>query len=62
MATMTATAARNNIRKLWNMAATEPVTIVRAGKPIAVVVSPEEYARLTGQVSPRQGGLAKSEQ
>jgi len=59
MVTINATDARNNIKKLWTTAAIEPVTIESAGKPIAVVLSPEEYASLKGQRKPRQGGFAK---
>ena len=59
MVIINATTARNNIGKLWNAAAIEPVTIQSAGKPIAVVLSPDEYAKLTGQLKPRQGGFAK---
>jgi len=59
MVTMTATAARNNIKKLWTTAATEPVTIETAGKPIAVVISPDEYTRLKSRAKPRKLGFAK---
>jgi len=60
MVKMTASSARNNIKKLWNMAAQEPVTVESAGKPVAVVMSPEEYERLTGcATKPRQGDFAK---
>lgn len=47
MVRMTATEARNNIGKLWDTAAVEPVQVEAAGKPLAVVVSPEQYALLT---------------
>jgi prevent-host-death family protein len=59
MVTMNATTARNNIKKLWTTAASEPVTIESAGKPIAVVLSPEEYERLKGEPKPRKLGFAK---
>lgn len=59
MVTMNATEARNNIKKLWTTAASEAVTIESAGKPIAVVLSPDEYARLKGELKPRKGGFAK---
>jgi prevent-host-death family protein len=56
---MNATTARNNIKKLWNAAAQEPVTIESAGKPIAVVLSPQEYARLKQSGKKRKLGFAK---
>jgi prevent-host-death family protein len=56
MVTMNATDARNNIGTLWDTAAREPVTIESAGKPIAVVLSPEEYKNLTRKRKPRQAG------
>ena len=59
MVTMNATDARNNIGKLWDAASREPVTIESAGKPIAVVLSPEEYDRLTSNRMPRRAGFAK---
>ncbi|MCW3062042.1 MAG: Antitoxin Phd YefM, type toxin-antitoxin system [Capsulimonas sp.] len=56
MVTINATEARNNIGQLWDTASREPVTVESAGKPIAVVLSPEEYRRLTRQRKPRQSG------
>ena len=49
MVDITATQARNNIGKLWTMARSEPVTIESAGKPIAVVIGPEEYAKMNSR-------------
>lgn len=46
MLTMTASEAHNNINKLWDAAATEPVLVEAVGKPVAVVMSPEQYDRL----------------
>jgi prevent-host-death family protein len=59
MIKMNATEARNNIGKLWDAAAEEPVTIESAGKPIAVVLSPDTYGRLTAQRAPRQAGCGR---
>ena len=59
MVTISATDARNNIGKLWETASREAVTVASAGKPIAVVISPEEYAKLTGQQSRIVAGFAK---
>jgi len=47
MVTVTATEARNNIGKLWKKAAAEPVMVEAAGKPLVVVISAEEYEKLT---------------
>jgi len=49
MVTITASEARNNIGKLWDAAATEPVLVEAVGKPVAVVMSPEQYNRLTAK-------------
>lgn len=56
MVTFTATEARNNIGKLWEAAANEPVLVEAAGKPMVVVMSAEEYNKLTG--SPRKPRIA----
>lgn len=59
MVTINASDARNNIGKLWEAASREPVTIESAGKPIAVVLSPEAYDRLTGSPRRRQPGTMR---
>lgn len=59
MVTMSASDARNNIRKLWETASREPVTIQSAGTRIAVVLSPEEYDKLTRTRKPRQAGTMR---
>ena len=59
MVTMDATDARNNIGKLWDTASREPVTVESGGKPIAVVVSSEEYSKLTRHRKPRQAGTMR---
>lgn len=59
MTTISATEARNNIGKLWETAAQEPVTVLSAGKPIAVVLSPDEYEKMTARRKPRQAGTGK---
>jgi prevent-host-death family protein len=56
---MNATEARNNIGKLWDAASREPVTIESAGKPIAVVLSPEEYGKLTRVRKTRKAGTMR---
>ncbi|MBX3583006.1 MAG: type II toxin-antitoxin system Phd/YefM family antitoxin [Rhizobiaceae bacterium] len=56
MKTITATAARNSFGKLIDMAQSEPVRVQRHGRDVAVVLSPEEFRRLSqaasGKVSP----------
>ena len=59
MVTMNATDARNNIGKRWETAADEPVTVESAGKPIAVVLSPEVYEKLMSPRRPRKAGSMK---
>jgi len=56
---MNATEARNNIGKLWETAADEPVTIESAGKPIAIVLSPDAYEKLISPRRPRKAGTMK---
>ena len=45
MTTIKATEARNNIGKLWTEAANGPVTVLSAGQPVAVVLSPTARKR-----------------
>ncbi len=59
METMTASEARNNISKLWEAAAREPVTVEAAGKPVAVVLSPEAYNKLANTRQPRVPGCGR---
>ena len=44
---ITATEAKNRFADLVDLARTEPVTITRNDRAVAVVLSPAEYARLT---------------
>jgi prevent-host-death family protein len=46
MTTMTVSAARQNLPGAVDQAQTEPVVLERYGRPAAVLVSPEHYARL----------------
>jgi prevent-host-death family protein len=58
MVTISATEARNNIGKLWKTAAEETVVVEAAGKPIAVVLSPEAYEKLiSSPTKPRRFGF-----
>lgn len=59
MVTISATEARNNIGKLWDTAAREPVMVESAGTPVAVVISPDEYEKLRGNRKPRVAGFAR---
>ena len=46
MATMSISAARENLPKAVELARTEPVVLERYGRPAAVLVSPERYEEL----------------
>ena len=59
MVTINASEARNNIGKLWKNASNEPVTILSAGKAVAVVLSPAEFDRLTARRRGAKAGFAK---
>ena len=59
MASISASEAHDNIEKLWETAAREPVTVLNAGRPIAIVLSPEEYDRMAARRKPRQPGTGK---
>lgn len=59
MVTMKVTEARNNIDSLWTKAAEQPVMIESAGKPIAVVLSVEEYNKLAKPLQLREFGCGR---
>jgi prevent-host-death family protein len=46
MTHVTATFAKNNLGEIWEMAKKGPVEVLSNGNPVAVVLSPEEFARL----------------
>jgi antitoxin Phd len=56
MKTLTATDAKNRFGELIDMAQSEPVRVQRRGRDVAVVLSPNEFRRLTeaasGKVNP----------
>lgn len=56
MKTLTATDAKNRFGELIDMAQAGPVRVQRQGRDVAVVLSPEEFRRLSdaasGKVSP----------
>ena len=45
MSTITATDAKNRFGQVLEMARTEPVHVQKNGRDVAVVLSPEEFAR-----------------
>jgi antitoxin Phd len=47
MKTLTATAARARFGELIDMAQAEPVRITRRGRDVAIVLSPEEFRRIS---------------
>ena len=49
MKVMSAGKAKNGFGLLIYMARAEPVTIEKHGRPVAVMLSVEEYKRLTGR-------------
>lgn len=61
MRTMTAKDAKNNFGLLLDCARAEPVQVNKHGRPVVVVVSVEEFQRLSG--CPRDEGwnAAKNE-
>lgn len=44
---VSATDARNSLSKAIDMAQREPVTIQKQGREVAVVLSPQDFARIT---------------
>ena len=49
MSAMTATDAKNRFGQMLEMARTAPVRIQKNGRDVAIVLSPEEHARLVAQ-------------
>jgi prevent-host-death family protein len=53
MAAITATDAKNRFGQVLELARSEPVHVQKNGRDVAVVISPEEFARLQrGAVKP----------
>ena len=50
---------RDKIETLWTEAANGPVTVLSAGQPVAVVLSPAEFARLTARKRGVKAGFGK---
>jgi antitoxin Phd len=57
MADISATEAKNRFGQMLEMARTEPVHVQKNGRDVAVVVSPEEYARLRQADAPKVNPL-----
>ena len=54
MKVMSAGKAKNGFGLLIDTARAEPVTIEKHGRPVAVMLSVEEYERLKGRIAERQ--------
>ena len=65
MAQITATYAKNNLDRVWEMAQQEPVEVTSNGAPVAFILSPDEYSRLCQRQTrigrPRRIGLLSKE-
>ena len=59
MVTITETEAQNNIGKLWNEPANGPVMVLSAGQPVAIVLSPAEFTKLTARKRGVKAGFGK---
>jgi len=57
MADISATDAKNRFGQMLEMARTEAVHVQKNGRDVAVVVSPEEYARLRQADAPKVNPL-----
>ncbi len=49
MITMSETEVQHDISKLWSETGNGPSTVLSAGQPVAVVLSPAEFEELTSQ-------------
>lgn len=56
---ITATEAKNRFADLVDLARTEPITVTRNDRAVAIVLSPTEYARLTASDDAYWGEQAK---
>ena len=59
MTTISAAEASNSVSNLWNEAAHGPVTVLSAGQPVAAVMSPAEFNKLTARQHGIKAGFAK---
>ena len=51
MAAITATDAKNRFGQVLELARTQPLHIQKNGRDVAIVLSPEEYARLRSEAA-----------
>ena len=56
--TITVTDAKNRFAELVDSSRLEPITITRNDRPVAILVSPEEYTRLVSAEDAYWGRLA----
>lgn len=59
MKTMTAKAAKNGFGLLLDTARAEPVTIEKHGRPVVVVISVEEFERLSAELGEARAEAAR---
>ncbi len=59
MTSITATEAKNRFADLVDLARTEPITITRNDRAVAVILSPAEYAKLLASDDAYWGEQAK---
>ncbi|MCW2189459.1 prevent-host-death family protein [Bradyrhizobium elkanii] len=59
MKTMSAKAAKNGFGLLLDTARAEPVTIEKHGRPVVVVISVEEFGRLSAELGEAQAEAAR---
>ena len=60
MRTMSSAEAQNNFGALLDSAQREPVTITRRGRPVAFLLSPQEYDALTHGVETSETGKLRN--
>jgi len=59
MKSMSAKEAKNGFGLLLDTARAEPVVIEKHGRPVVVVLSTEEYERLSKKARPNQSGAIR---
>lgn len=59
MKTISVTEAASNTGRLWSAAQNGPITILSGGQPVAVVLSPAEFAKLIARKRGIKAGFGK---
>jgi prevent-host-death family protein len=59
MKSMSAKKAKNGFGLLLDTARAEPVVVEKHGRPVVVVLSTEEYERLSKKARPSQSGVIR---